>query len=139
MGKGVFQGLPLQLSGLRKLLDLMDWEEIVFPFVSFGAVGAAEVRDEDDIFLIVCPQNIVGASILPNLQAMCEKAGDRQVILLNPKLVDIPRLVSRLLLLFSFVRSMLSSVDRVRWHQLSSLPLVVRPRSQQPQLRRRHH
>jgi len=90
MGKGVFQGLPLQLSGLRKLLDLMDWEEIVFPFVSFGAVGAAEVRDEDDIFLIVCPQNIVGASILPNLQAMCEKAGDRQVILLNPKLVDIP-------------------------------------------------
>jgi len=90
MGRGVFQGLPLQLSGFRKLLDLMDWQEEVAPFVEFGAVGPEECCDEDDIFIIVCPQNIVGASLIPKLEGMCEAAGKRPVILLNPKLVDIP-------------------------------------------------
>jgi adenylate kinase len=90
MGKGVFQGLPLQLNGVRKLLDLMDWHEDVAYFISFGAIGAAEVKEEDDLFIIIAPQNIIGASVQPSLEAMCEAAGDRPVVLLNPNLVDIP-------------------------------------------------
>ena len=90
MGKGVFQGLPLQLSGVRKLLDLMDWHEDVIEFISFGAIGKEEVREEDDIYIIIAPQNIIGASVQPSLEAMCQAAGERPVVLLNPNLVDIP-------------------------------------------------
>jgi len=91
MGKGTFQGLPLQLSGLRKLLDLMDWEPEVAPFVSFGAVKEEDVEDQD-VYIVVCPQNIVGASIIPDLKSFAERAEERgaQVILMNPNLVDIP-------------------------------------------------
>ena len=65
MGVGVFQGLPLQLSGLRRLLEKMDWPEAVEPFVTFGAVGADEVDAGDDVFLLLGPQNIVGESFAP--------------------------------------------------------------------------
>ena len=56
---------PLQLSGLRRLLEKMDWPEAVEPFVTFGAVGADEVDAGDDVFLLLGPQNIVGESFAP--------------------------------------------------------------------------
>ncbi len=90
MGRGVYTGLPLQLSGLRKVLELMDWQEEVEPFVSFGEVGPEECADGDDIFIVISPMNMVGASIIPRLQGMCEAAGERPVILLNPNLTDVP-------------------------------------------------
>uniref|UniRef100_A0A7I4CI31 DUF1995 domain-containing protein n=1 Tax=Physcomitrium patens TaxID=3218 RepID=A0A7I4CI31_PHYPA len=52
--------------------------------------GAKEVYDDDDMFILMAPQNAVGNCIIDDLKAMVEAAGDRPVIILNPKLKDIP-------------------------------------------------
>lgn len=44
------------------------------------------VEDEDDVFLLISPQNLIGASLMENLEGMAKKAGDRPLILLNPQL-----------------------------------------------------
>jgi hypothetical protein len=44
------------------------------------------VEDEDDVFLLISPQNLIGASLMDNLEGMAKKAGDRPLILLNPQL-----------------------------------------------------
>ena len=112
MGSGIFTGVPKQLSGVSKLLQMMDWqseegetnEGMVGNYVNFGAVGPEHVQNEvkndegeivqhqDDVFIIIAPQSMVGtdSSIIPLLQGMVEAAGDRPVILLNPDLVDKP-------------------------------------------------
>lgn len=110
MGVGIFTGLPKQLSGLSKLMQMMDWqsdvgemnEGLIGSYVNFGAVGAEHVVNEkrdqdgnivqhqDDVFLLLAPQSMVGtdSSIIPFLQEMVEAAGDRPVILINPDLTD---------------------------------------------------
>ncbi|CAI7919306.1 unnamed protein product [Closterium sp. NIES-54] len=52
--------------------------------------GAAEVAAEDDVVIIMAPQNAVGNCILDDLQAMVEAAAPRPVIILNPRLKDLP-------------------------------------------------
>ena len=41
MGEGVFSGMPLQLAGTRKLLEIMDWGELESKenFISIGSIG----------------------------------------------------------------------------------------------------
>ncbi|BBN00482.1 adenylate kinase [Marchantia polymorpha subsp. ruderalis] len=92
MGEGIFAGMPLQLAGTRQMLERMDWgdDEVMGTFVNFGAVGAKEVKPEDDMFILMCPQNAVGNCIIDDLKAMVEAAGDRPVIILNPRLKDLP-------------------------------------------------
>lgn len=90
MGEGVFQGLPLSLSGVRRILELMDWEEgLRDTFIFFGSLGREEVQPEDDIYLVISPQPIVGYAILPYLQEHCEAAQHRPVVLVNPNLIEI--------------------------------------------------
>jgi adenylate kinase len=111
MGVGIFTGVPKQLSGVRLLLERMDWgsdaggpnEGMVGNYINFGFVGKEHVVNEvpaagdcaaatkqDDVFLILCPQNMVGieCSIIEPLSEMVDKAGDRPVILLNADLTD---------------------------------------------------
>jgi len=110
MGVGIFTGTPKQLNGVSTLLQRMDWqsnageenEGMVGDYVNFGAIGKDHVvntqyddkgevvQHQDDVFLLLCPQNMVGieSSIIPNLSEMVEAAGDRPVILLNPDLTD---------------------------------------------------
>ncbi|CAL4997981.1 unnamed protein product [Urochloa decumbens] len=121
MGQGAFAGIPLQLAGTRKILEFMDWGHYGAKgtFINIGAVGASEVDKEDDMFILIAPQNAVGNCIidvkilwlrfylnyfynidlsiflviLENLQdmrAMTDAAGDRPVILVNPRLKDMP-------------------------------------------------
>ncbi|KAL2652527.1 hypothetical protein R1flu_020655 [Riccia fluitans] len=91
MGEGIFAGIPLQLAGTRKILELMDWgADIKGTFINIGAVGAQEVKPEDDMFILMAPQNAVGNCIIDDLKAMVEAAGDRPVIIINPKLKDLP-------------------------------------------------
>jgi|Transcript_5102 adenylate kinase len=90
MGQGVFQALPLSLSGVSKLLGMMDWEEDVVDAINpNGAIGADVPEPEDNVFLLVQPQNIVGYALLPYIEEMEAVAGDRPMIMLNPKLDDI--------------------------------------------------
>ena len=111
MGVGIFTGVPKQLGGVSKLLQMMDWqsgegeenEGMVGDYLNFGNVGADHVVNEheledgtkvhqDDVFIIIAPQSMVGvdSSIIGPLKEMTEAAGDRPVILLNPDLKDKP-------------------------------------------------
>lgn len=90
LGDGIFAGLPLSLNGMMKLAKLMDWDaDAVGDRVSFGQIGADQVEGNDDIFLLVSPQNITGCSIIGLLEEMCTAAGKRPIVLINPKLKDI--------------------------------------------------
>ncbi|CAI5485081.1 unnamed protein product [Closterium sp. Yama58-4] len=90
MGSGIFAGMPLQLAGTRRLLEAMDWGDELNNRIVLGSVGAAEVAPEDDVVIIMAPQNAVGNCILDDLQAMVEAAAPRPVIILNPRLKDLP-------------------------------------------------
>lgn len=111
MGVGIFTGVPKQLNGVHTLLQRMDWESepgepnegMVGNYINFGLIGKEHVVNnvpavgddavetkQDDVFLILCPQNMVGleSSIIGPLSEMVDAAGDRPVILLNPDLTD---------------------------------------------------
>jgi len=88
MGQGAFAGIPLQLAGIRKILEFMDWGDYGAKgtFINIGALGASEVDKEDDMFVLIAPQNAVGNCIIDDMRAMTDAAGDRPVILINPRL-----------------------------------------------------
>ncbi|XP_031384060.1 adenylate kinase 5, chloroplastic [Punica granatum] len=92
MGEGALAGMPLQLAGSRKILEFMDWGEYgaLGTFIKIGSIGGKEVDEEDDIFILVAPQNAVGNCIIDDLRAMTDAAGPRPVILINPRLKDLP-------------------------------------------------
>ncbi|KAJ0031254.1 hypothetical protein Pint_14685 [Pistacia integerrima] len=88
MGEGALAGMPLQLAGTRKILEFMDWgnEGAMGTFINIGSIGAKEVGEQDDMFILVAPQNAVGNCIIDDLRAMTDAAGQRPVILINPRL-----------------------------------------------------
>jgi adenylate kinase len=88
MGQGVFQALPLALSGVARILDLMDWGDAE-AFIRRGSIGRDVPAEDDDYFILIAPQNIVGYAVLPYVAEMEEAAGDRPMIMINPKLDDI--------------------------------------------------
>lgn len=110
LGVGIFTAIPKQLNGVAALLQRMDWESeegeqnegMVGDYINFGFVGKEHVIDfnegvgdspetqQDDVFIIICPQNMIGvdSTIIPQLVEMVDAAGDRPVILLNPDLDD---------------------------------------------------
>lgn len=65
---GEMQGLPLTLSGVRKIMTMMDWGDIG-QFVTFGEVGQDQI-DDASYYILVSPQNVVGNTILTNLGEM---------------------------------------------------------------------
>lgn len=98
LGEGVLAGMPLALSSMRPVMEKMDWcgkqkgsvgEE---GEVRFGKIGADQIRDDDDLLVLIAPQNVVGGSLMPSLEAMAKEAARRSVpmVLLNPLLEDRP-------------------------------------------------
>lgn len=92
MGVGALAGMPLQLAGTRQILEYMDWGEDgqLGNFITIGSIGGKEVTEQDDIFILVAPQNAVGNCIIDDLRAMTDAAGSRPVIIVNPRLKDLP-------------------------------------------------
>ncbi|KAL7602460.1 hypothetical protein Lser_V15G23853 [Lactuca serriola] len=92
MGEGALAGMPLQLAGTRKILEYMDWgnDGAMGTFINIGAIGGRDVDEADDIFILVAPQNAMGNCIIDDLRAMTDAAGSRPVILINPRLKDLP-------------------------------------------------
>ncbi|XP_073117629.1 probable adenylate kinase 5, chloroplastic isoform X4 [Elaeis guineensis] len=76
MGEGALAGMPLQLAGSRKILEFMDWGDhgAKGTFINIGSIGAREVDEQDDIFILVAPQNAVGNCIIDDLKAMTDAA-----------------------------------------------------------------
>ncbi|GJT54932.1 adenylate kinase [Tanacetum coccineum] len=89
MGEGALAGMPLQLAGTRQILEYMDWgsDGAMGNFINIGAIGGKEVDEVDDIFILVAPQNAMGNCII---DAMTDAAGSRPVIVINPRLKDLP-------------------------------------------------
>ncbi|KAF7806490.1 adenylate kinase 5, chloroplastic [Senna tora] len=92
MGEGALAGMPLQLAGTRKILEFMDWGDYGAKgtFINIGSIGAAEVEELDDMYILVAPQNAVGNCIIDDLRAMTNAAKHRPVILINARLKDLP-------------------------------------------------
>ncbi|XP_024028263.1 adenylate kinase 5, chloroplastic isoform X2 [Morus notabilis] len=92
MGEGALVGMPLQLAGTRAILEFMDWGDYgaIGTFIKIGSIGAKDVDEQDDMFILVAPQNAVGNCIIDDLRAMTDAAGKRPVILINPRLKDLP-------------------------------------------------
>ncbi|XAR66802.1 Adenylate kinase [Bertholletia excelsa] len=92
MGQGALAGMPLQLAGSRKILEFMDWGDYGAKgtFINIGSIGGKEVNEQDDMFILLAPQNAVGNCIIDDLRAMTDAAGNRPVILVNPRLKDLP-------------------------------------------------
>ncbi|KAJ0885439.1 putative adenylate kinase [Helianthus annuus] len=92
MGEGALAGMPLQLAGTRKILEFMDWgnDGAMGNFINIGSIGGKEVDEVDNIFILVAPQNAMGNCIIDDLRAMTNAAGSRPVILINPRLKDLP-------------------------------------------------
>ncbi|XP_028754029.1 adenylate kinase 5, chloroplastic [Neltuma alba] len=92
MGEGALAGMPLQLAGTRKILEFMDWGDYGAKgtFIKIGSIGAAEVDEQDDMYILVAPQNAVGNCIIDDLRAMTDAAKHRPVILINARLKDLP-------------------------------------------------
>ncbi|KAL0427483.1 UNVERIFIED_CONTAM: Adenylate kinase, chloroplastic [Sesamum latifolium] len=92
MGEGALAGMPLQLAGSRKILEFMDWGDdgAMGTFIKIGSIGGKEVEEQDDMFILVAPQNAVGNCIIDDLRAMTDASGHRPVILVNPRLKDLP-------------------------------------------------
>ena len=90
MGTGVFTAMPMMLNGIRRIMDAMDWGEGE-GFIRTGSIGPDECAPDDDVFILIAPQHITGHSVLPLLLPMAEAAGARPMVLISPRLADIPR------------------------------------------------
>ncbi|KAL5729681.1 adenylate kinase [Ranunculus cassubicifolius] len=88
MGEGALAGIPLQLAGTRKILEFMDWgnSDAMGTSIRIGSIGAKEVDEKDDVFILIAPQNAVGNCIIDDLKGMTDAAGNRPVVLINPRL-----------------------------------------------------
>jgi len=94
LGEGVFCGMPLALSGVKRLLLQMDWGEDT-P-VSIGEGLGREEIDDCDSYILIAPQNLQGSSVLPFIQEMVEQATEegkqgkkKDIVLINARLTDV--------------------------------------------------
>lgn len=54
--------MPLSLSGVRRIMERMDWGD-AGAFVGFGDVGADQITADCDFYILIAPQNVVGAEL----------------------------------------------------------------------------
>jgi hypothetical protein len=106
LGEGVFAGMPLALSSMRFVLEKMDFGSRLSPeqkanvndsknrrneaLVRFGAIGKDQVAPDDDIVIVIAPQNLIGGTLIPFLDEMIKELNGRPIILFNPLLNDRP-------------------------------------------------
>ncbi|GBG86181.1 hypothetical protein CBR_g41085 [Chara braunii] len=64
--------------------------KIISVVVRLTSARENEVGETDDMFIIMTPQNAVGNCILDDLGRMVMAAGKRPVIIVNPRLKDMP-------------------------------------------------
>jgi len=107
LGEGVFVGMPLALASMRIVLEKMDWGSALSPeqkwrpgdqassqrkeaLIRLGTIGAEQVAADDDVLIVMAPQNVVGGMIVEELEAMVKAAAGRPLVLINPILADRP-------------------------------------------------
>jgi adenylate kinase len=130
LGEGIFTGLPISLSSMGQVLETMDWGGQLKDYekfqrtdgeapraealLRFGALGADQVAPDDDVILVISPQNgrkqnlntmhsvvvlngrfgmaltVVNGPVVPLLEEMVRSANGRPLFLINPRLQDVP-------------------------------------------------
>jgi len=58
--------------------------------IRLGALGKGSVAPDDDVIILIAPQNMIGASVMGLLEEMVQEAAGRPMILINPILGDRP-------------------------------------------------
>lgn len=89
-----YGGLPLSVAGLARFLAA-DWRvsKDGWPedMVRLGAMGRDErIADDDEVIVIVSPTNAISMPVVEDLQRLSVEAGDRPIVLINPRLGDVP-------------------------------------------------
>lgn len=89
-----YGGLPLSVAGLARFLaadwrvSKDDWPE---DMVRLGEMGRDErIADDDKVLIVVSPTNAISMPVVEDLQRLSVEAGDRRVVLINPRLEDVP-------------------------------------------------
>lgn len=110
LGEGIFTGLPLALSSMRPVLERMDWgqrlsvdekaqkddntlkkgESRKEAMIRFGEISGQEIAEDDDVIIVIAPQNIIGGMVIELLEEMVTAANGRPMLLFNPSLGDRP-------------------------------------------------
>lgn len=93
-GRREFGAIPLSVAGLRRTfegdlaLSASDWPPDSIR--SSDLEDEAAIADDDDLFLVLSPTNAVSIPIIDEIISVANRVGPRPVILLNPRLDDIP-------------------------------------------------
>lgn len=93
-GRGMFGAIPLSVAGLRRTFDAdLELSASGWPsdFIRSGDLEDEHgIAEDDDILLALSPTNAVSTPVIDNIISLVERAGSRTVILLNPRLEDVP-------------------------------------------------
>lgn len=93
-GRRAFGAIPLSVAGLRRHFDadlelsVDDWSR---PIRSGDLEEVTDVDDDDDVIIIISPTNAVSCPVVQSVaDCVRQKANGRPVILINPRLDDVP-------------------------------------------------
>lgn len=93
-GTGTFGAIPLSVAGLRRTLDAdvrMSRDAWPQDSIRTGALeNENDLADDDQIIICLSPTNAVSVPAIKDLMDMVRRANGRPVILLNPRLMDVP-------------------------------------------------
>lgn len=92
-GRRKFGAVPLSVAGLRRdfdadlVLSALDWPTVLR---SGELEEEDDVDEEDDVFVVVSPTNAVSIPVINAVIDLVHRAQGRPVILVNPRLEDVP-------------------------------------------------
>lgn len=93
-GRRAFGAIPLSVAGLRRHFDadlelsVDDWSRRIR---SDDLEDLGEVDDDDDVIITISPTNAVSCPVVQSVaECVTQRANGRPVILINPRLDDVP-------------------------------------------------
>lgn len=93
-GRRAFGAIPLSVAGLRRHFDgdleasITEWPDTVVRSGDLEDVN--DLDDSDEAIIVVSPTNAVSIPIISSVMDVVERAKGRPVLLLNPRLDDVP-------------------------------------------------
>lgn len=99
-GTGSFGAVPLSVAGLRRNFegDLRMSAEAWTP--EGGSISDVlrtgdlenenDLTDDDEVIVVISPTNAVSVPVISDVESLIERAKQRPIIMLNPRLADVP-------------------------------------------------
>lgn len=110
-GARAFGAIPLSIAGLRRNLDAdVELSRDAWPeqMIRTGDLeDPNDLADDDQIIVVISPTNAVSMPVINSMIQMVERARGRPVIILNPRLGDVPS--------HSGVMQVAGRADRIRF------------------------